>query len=63
QNEVSDLLNIGQRNISAVMDVLRDFGIPILSQDVGGNFGRTIELYSSTGMLVIKTINHGTKNI
>ncbi|NMA94765.1 MAG: chemotaxis protein CheD, partial [Clostridiales bacterium] len=28
QNEVSDLLNIGQQNISAVMDVLRDFGIP-----------------------------------
>ena len=63
QNKSNDLLNIGERNIRAVTDVLDKFRIPILAQDVGGNFGRTIEFYAETGVLVVKTINYGTKEI
>lgn len=63
QNKTSNLLNIGERNIIAVIEVLNKFGIPILAQDVGGNFGRTIEFHAKTGILVIKTINYGTKEI
>lgn len=63
QNEVNKLLNVGERNILAIKEVLSSFKIPILAQDVGGNFGRTIEFHSRTGILIVKTINHGIKEI
>lgn len=63
KNKTNNLLNIGQRNVVATRDILNDLGIPILAQDTGGNFGRTIEFYSETGILVVKTINHGIKKI
>ncbi|MCL5019219.1 MAG: chemotaxis protein CheD, partial [Patescibacteria group bacterium] len=34
-----------------------------IANDTGGNFGRTIEFYSETGLLLIKTIGHGVKYI
>ena len=63
QNELNKLLNVGERNVLAVKEVLKSFKIPILAQDVGGNFGRTIEFHSRTGILIVKTINHGIKEI
>lgn len=63
QNEVNKLLNVGERNVLAVKEVLKSFKIPILAEDVGGNFGRTIEFHSRTGILIVKTINHGIKEI
>jgi chemotaxis protein CheD len=59
----TDIMRIGERNIAAVREVLKKHQILILSEDVGGNFGRTIELYSEDGRLVIKTIGHGVKEI
>jgi chemotaxis protein CheD len=37
--------------------------IPILAEDTGGNYGRTIELSSENGKLLIRTIGHGVKEI
>ncbi|NLN64274.1 MAG: chemotaxis protein CheD [Clostridiaceae bacterium] len=54
-----DTLRIGQRNVEAVKEILQGLGIPIISEDTGGNFGRTIEFYSNDGRLMIKTIGHG----
>ncbi|MDF2893014.1 MAG: chemotaxis protein CheD, partial [Clostridia bacterium] len=44
-------------------EVLQSLNIPIIAEDTGGSYGRTIELYSETGMLLIKTIGFGTKQI
>ena len=62
-NQSSDLMRVGYRNVTATKEKLQEFRIPIISEDTGGNFGRTIELYSEDGKLVIKTIGHGTKQI
>lgn len=59
----NNLLNVGERNILAVKEVLASFNIPLLAEDVGGTFGRTIEFHSQTGVLIVKTINHGIKEI
>ena len=59
----NDMMKIGERNAVAVREVLRAFGIRILADDTGGNFGRSIELYSEDGRLLIKTIGHGTKTL
>lgn len=62
-NNGSDLMKIGYRNTIATKEILSAKNIPILSEDTGGNHGRTIEFYSETGDLMVKTIGHGVKTI
>jgi chemotaxis protein CheD len=62
-SDSSDMMRIGARNVISSKEKLDELGIPILSEDTGGNFGRTIELYSSDGKLFIKTIGHGVRHI
>jgi chemotaxis protein CheD len=59
----NDMMRIGERNGDAVRSILMDLKIPILADDTGGNFGRTIEFFSETGVLKIKTIGHGVKEV
>ncbi len=51
----SDTLRIGPRNVEACKDALRKLGIPLIAEDTGGSHGRTIELFTDTGKLVIST--------
>lgn len=62
-NDSSDIMRIGSRNVTATKEVLQSMNIPIIAEDTGGSYGRTIELYSETGILLIKTIGFGTKQI
>lgn len=59
----SDLMKIGLRNTQACKEKLSELNIPLLAEDTGGNFGRTIELYAEDGRLMVKTLGHGIKNI
>ncbi len=58
-----DMMKIGERNALAVKNKLKSLNIPVIADDTGGTFGRTIEFYSEDGKLVIKTIGHGVKEI
>ena len=62
-SQASDLMRIGYRNVIAAKDKLRQLGIPLVAEDTGGSYGRTIELDSATGILLVKTIGHGIKRI
>ena len=55
--------NIGQKNVEAVRTVLKENGIRIVSEDVGLNYGRTIEFYAEDGRLVIKSVGKEIKVI
>lgn len=57
------VLKIGERNVMATRMKLKEMGIRIISEDVGGNYGRTIQLNSLDGSLLVKTIGHGIKTI
>lgn len=59
----NDMMKIGERNVQAVKEILNEMKIPIHAEDTGGNYGRTIEFYSENGVLLVKTIGHGTKEI
>ena len=59
----SDMMRVGQRNVEATKEVLNSLHIPVISEDTGGNHGRTIEFYSVDGRLMIKTIGFGIKYI
>ncbi|MFS0672459.1 chemotaxis protein CheD [Ornithinibacillus sp. 179-J 7C1 HS] len=55
----NDMMRIGKRNVEAVLNKLAEHNIPVVSSDVGGNFGRTIEFDPQTGLLKIRTITKG----
>lgn len=59
----NEIMKIGARNSEAARMVLKELGIPIVGEDTGGNHGRTIELYSEDGRLMIRTIGFGMKYI
>lgn len=59
----TDVMRIGPRNVEASKKVLSELKIPIVSEDTGGNIGRTIELDTNTGILNVKTVNQGVKEI
>jgi len=60
---MDDMMRIGTRNIAAVTQILEELTIPILASDTGSNYGRTIELHTRTGILLVRTIGHGIKEI
>lgn len=62
-NSNNDLMRVGERNIIASREKLNELGIKIVAEDTGNNYGRTIEFYSETGELVIKTIGKPIKII
>lgn len=59
----NDTMRIGPRNVEAVKKKLDQYRIRILSEDVGGKSGRTIEFNPLTGLLKIRTVNQGEKEI
>ena len=56
-------LDIGERNIKAVIDVLEQQDINVVAMDVGGSKGRTMILDSFDGSVQIKTVGAGIKVI
>ena len=58
-----DVLHIGQRNTNTARACLEKAKIPIIAEEIGGNFGRTINLDTETGVLHVRTIAHGEKDI
>ena len=55
-NSNNDLLRVGQLNAEAVKKVLAGYGIRLVAEDCGANYGRTIEFYPETSELYIKAI-------
>lgn len=52
----NDLLRVGARNVEAVKAKLSELGIPIIAEDTGDSYGRTIEFYPETEELLIKAV-------
>jgi len=59
----SEAMRIGPRNVEAVKHELVKLHIPLISEDVGGSSGRTIEFDTKTNKLIIRTVNLGIKEI
>lgn len=52
----SDLTMVGQRNASASKQKLKELGIPLLAEDTGANYGRTVIFYPETGEFHIRAV-------
>jgi len=49
-----DMLRIGDRNAEAIRTILRDYGIRIVSEDLGGDEGRTVYFFTNDGRMLVK---------
>ena len=56
-------MDIGGRNGKAVKKKLKEMSIPIIAEEIGGNKGRTMILSTSDGVVNIRTVGVGIKEI
>jgi chemotaxis protein CheD len=60
---LSAIGNIGERNAEAARALLMKKGIPLIAEDTGLNYGRTVELHCDNGKLYIKSVGKPPKII
>jgi len=59
----SDSMRIGPRNVESTKLALESAQIPLISEDTGANYGRTVELDSASGIFFIRSVQFGIKEI
>ena len=52
-------LNVGQKNIEMARKIFNELNLKIIVEEVGGTVGRTIELDTESGKVLIKTVSWG----
>ena len=59
----NDLVRVGERNVEASIKKLKELKIPILAQDTGDSYGRTVIFYPENGDFVIRAVGKPEKVI
>jgi chemotaxis protein CheD len=54
-------INIGERNVAAVREVLADLNIPIVAEDTGSDYGRSVFLYVLSGRVEVRSLRKGSR--
>ena len=53
----SQLGNIGERNVRSVKNVLGQLRVPIIAEETGLNYGRTVYFDIETGIMKVQSLN------
>ena len=56
-------LNIGERNVAATHAAMEREGIAVAAADVGGNCGRTVQLFVDSGKVVVRMAGGATTEL
>ncbi|MFL5607031.1 MAG: chemotaxis protein CheD [Gemmatimonadaceae bacterium] len=56
-------INVGERNLSATRDVLAARGIPIVAEDTGLDYGRSVYFHLADGRLEVRSLKKGDRVI
>lgn len=59
----SGVISIGERNVLAAKSLLQEAGIKVISADTGGHHARTVQFDTSTGILTIRSVRFGAKEL
>lgn len=59
----SSMIKVGKKNVIAVKKKLEELKIPILAEDTGENYGRTVIFYPETGDFIIRAVGKPEKVI
>ncbi|HAN10586.1 MAG TPA: chemotaxis protein CheD [Clostridiales bacterium] len=62
-DSVDDVFSVGRKNIQACKDILAELKISIIAEDIGENYGRTVEFYTLDGSFKIKSVGKAEKFI
>lgn len=57
------IMDIGQRNLTAVRAGLQQHGFRIVKEEVGGRISRTLTLRVGTGQVRLRTVNTGEQDL
>ena len=60
---LSSGINMGERNIEATRAALAKLGIPTIAEDVGGEYGRSVKLFASTGAMTVRSLVGGNRDL
>jgi chemotaxis protein CheD len=56
-------VQMGERNLVAARQVLRQHGVPLVGEAVGGDFGRTVRLSVRDGRVEVITVARGVQQL
>lgn len=56
-------LKVGDRNIEAAKKALKKAKIPVVAEDIGKNYGRTVEFRIKNGKVIVRSFLYGTKEL
>ncbi len=59
----NDMLKVGERNVAASKAMLAKLNIPIIAEDTGNSYGRTIVFFPEDGKLKISAVGKDVKFI
>ena len=59
----NDLFKVGERNITAAFEVLKEYDIPVLAHHTGGAFGRKIVFNTYTGRVRMRLLGKSTSEV
>jgi chemotaxis protein CheD len=46
--------------VEAAKEVLRQEGVRLIAEDTGSNYGRSLEFFLSTGLVLVRAAGRGT---
>jgi chemotaxis protein CheD len=53
-------INIGERNVAAVREVLAASNVPIVAEDTGNDYGRSVYLFLRDGRVEVRSLRKGS---
>lgn len=56
-------INMGERNIEATRATLERAGVPIIAEDTGGEYGRSVYFDLATGKVQVKSLRMGNREL
>jgi chemotaxis protein CheD len=56
-------VNIGERNVAASRAALAAVGVPVLAEDVGGDYGRSVYFHLADGRIEVHSLKAGRRVI
>jgi chemotaxis protein CheD len=56
-------INVGERNVAATREALEAAGVPILAEDTGLDYGRSVYFHLADGRLEVRSLKKGDRVI
>lgn len=56
-------LNMGERNLKAAREALRELGIPVVAEEVGADYGRSVRFHVAEGRVVVSSVGRADVTI